>query len=126
MQVTGLSLETAMAQYDLKHSELFWEKALDTKLLLAWNSRTIMLAFRGTASLANALADLQARPCTWPAHACTAPLPVLLLRRAMHVHNRTCYRKGQACICVASRPGAQCTPQSRAATGNSPWCTWAS
>ena len=61
VQVKGLSLETAMAQYDLKHSELFWEKALDTKLLLAWNSRTIVLAFRGTATLANALADLQAR-----------------------------------------------------------------
>ena len=51
-----------MALYKLEHSELFWEKALDTKLLLAWNRDTIMLVFRGTASLANALADLQVRP----------------------------------------------------------------
>ena len=36
-----------MALYGLEHSELFWEKALDTKLLLAWNRRTILLAFRG-------------------------------------------------------------------------------
>lgn len=60
LQVTGLSLETAMELYKLQHSELFWEKALDTKLLLAWSQDTIMLAFRGTASMANALADLQA------------------------------------------------------------------
>ena len=56
-----LTLGTAMALYGLEHSELFWEKALDTKLLLAWNAHTIVVAFRGTASLSNALADLQAR-----------------------------------------------------------------
>ena len=50
-----------MGLYGLEHSEVFWEKALDTKLLLAWNARTIVVAFRGTASVANALADLQAR-----------------------------------------------------------------
>ncbi|KAK9902044.1 hypothetical protein WJX75_002353 [Coccomyxa subellipsoidea] len=55
-----LSLDTAMSLYGLEHSELFWEKALDTKLLMAWNKHTIVLAFRGTASFANALADLQA------------------------------------------------------------------
>jgi hypothetical protein len=60
MQVKGCSLEMGMALYGLQHSELFWEKALDTKLLLAWSQDTIMLAFRGTASMANALADLQA------------------------------------------------------------------
>lgn len=54
-----LSLDTAMSLYGLEHSELFWEKALDTKLLMAWNKHTIVLAFRGTASFANALADLQ-------------------------------------------------------------------
>ena len=48
-----------MALYGLEHSELFWEKALDTKLLLAWNKDTIVIVFRGTASMANALADLQ-------------------------------------------------------------------
>ncbi|EIE21257.1 alpha/beta-hydrolase [Coccomyxa subellipsoidea C-169] len=55
-----LSLDTAMSLYGLEHSELFWEKALDTKLLMAWNKHTIVMAFRGTASFANALADLQA------------------------------------------------------------------
>ena len=57
-----LSLETAMGVYDLKESELLWEKALDTKLLMAWNDHMMVLAFRGTASVSNALADLQVCP----------------------------------------------------------------
>ncbi|BDA51088.1 probable lipase at N-terminal half [Coccomyxa sp. Obi] len=56
----GLKLEVGMKLLGLEHSELFWEKALDTKLLLAWNNSRILIAFRGTASLANALADVQA------------------------------------------------------------------
>ena len=31
----------------------------DTKLLVSWNDDTIVIAFRGTSSMANALADLQ-------------------------------------------------------------------
>jgi len=54
-----LSLDTAMSLYGLEHSELFWEKRWDTKLLLAWNRNTFVVAFRGTASCANALADVQ-------------------------------------------------------------------
>ena len=48
-----------MKLYNLEKSELFWEKALDTKMLLAWNDTCMVLVFRGTASMANALADLQ-------------------------------------------------------------------
>ena len=57
-----LSLDTAMSLYGLEHSELFWEKKRDTKLLLAWNRNTFVVAFRGTASFANALADVQVSP----------------------------------------------------------------
>jgi hypothetical protein len=49
-----------MALYGLENSELFWEKALDTKLLMSWSRHVVVIAFRGTASMANALADLQA------------------------------------------------------------------
>ena len=56
---TTLKLEVAMKLYKLEQSELFWEKALDTKLLIAWNDTDMVLVFRGTASVANALADLQ-------------------------------------------------------------------
>ena len=51
-----------MDVYNLKESELLWEKALDTKLLMAWNDHMMVLAFRGTASVLNALADLQVCP----------------------------------------------------------------
>jgi hypothetical protein len=56
-------LETAMGLYDLTDFELMWERAMDTKCLLAWNPKTHtgVICFRGTASLANVLADLQAR-----------------------------------------------------------------
>ena len=52
-----------MSLYGLEESELFWEKKHDTKLLLAWNRNTFVVAFRGTASLANALADIQVLTC---------------------------------------------------------------
>lgn len=56
---TSLNLGVAMRLFHLEKSELFWEKALDTKMLMAWNDKSMVLAFRGTASVANALADLQ-------------------------------------------------------------------
>ena len=57
-------LETAMGLYDLTDFELIWEPAMDTKCLMAWNPRThvAVLAFRGTASMANVFADLQVSP----------------------------------------------------------------
>ena len=33
----------------------------DTKALLAWNGETVVLSFRGTASLQNACSDIQVR-----------------------------------------------------------------
>ncbi len=101
-QVQGLSLKTAMALYGLTHSELFWEKALDTKLLMAWNAHTIVVAFRGTASLSNALADLQA--CTAaPSHRRAA---VFLLMCA----GTACFSPTYLTHAQASRLGcAQCS-----------------
>ena len=48
-----------MSLYDLKHSELFWELELDTRCLVAWSSTKIVVSFRGTASMRNAVADMQ-------------------------------------------------------------------
>ena len=39
--------------------EIFWEKSLDTKCLMAWSRKEIILVFRGTASLLNVVADMQ-------------------------------------------------------------------
>ncbi|KAK9813862.1 hypothetical protein WJX73_002319 [Symbiochloris irregularis] len=57
-----LSLEEGMSFYGLTSSELFWERASDTKMLMAWNRNTVVVAFRGTASINNAWSDLQAYP----------------------------------------------------------------
>ncbi|KAL0035255.1 hypothetical protein WJX79_008828 [Trebouxia sp. C0005] len=58
------SIETALGLFGLDKYELMWEKAEDTKVLLAWNTNTVLVSFRGTASLANALADIQ----VWMSH----------------------------------------------------------
>lgn len=49
----------------LEKYEMIWEKSLDTKSLLAWNKHTILLAFRGTASLSNVKADIQVSLHFW-------------------------------------------------------------
>ncbi|KAK9817450.1 hypothetical protein WJX74_010198 [Apatococcus lobatus] len=43
----------------LDQHELIWEHHLDTKVLLGWGPGGVAVAFRGTASLRNALSDLQ-------------------------------------------------------------------
>lgn len=55
----GADIEVALNLYKLDHFELLWAPAEDTKCIMAWNRDTIVLAFRGTASLSNVLADLQ-------------------------------------------------------------------
>ena len=59
-----LSLEEGCSLFSppLEHYELFWEKSLDTKMILAWSRQMIVMSFRGTASLANVVADLQVDP----------------------------------------------------------------
>lgn len=56
---TILTLETAMSLYGLTESESFWEMKQDTRCLVSWGSGNVVVAFRGTASIKNALADLQ-------------------------------------------------------------------
>ncbi len=58
-QKTVLDLAFAMGMYDLTDSELFCEVKRDTRCLMGWNDSTIVLSFRGTASMTNALSDLQ-------------------------------------------------------------------
>ena len=73
-----------MGVYNLKESELLWEKALDTKLLMAWNDHMMVLAFRGTASVSNALADLQVCPA-FPCEICMSWGSLLCVLRAKTV-----------------------------------------
>ena len=48
-----------MAMYKLEHVQLFWERSLNTKVVVAWSRHMLVLTFRGTASIRNAVADLQ-------------------------------------------------------------------
>ncbi|KAK9804066.1 hypothetical protein WJX73_001449 [Symbiochloris irregularis] len=52
-------IRLGMLQYGLTHIEDFWSEQLDTKVLVAWQRNLVLLAFRGTASLANAKSDLK-------------------------------------------------------------------
>ncbi|DBB01839.1 TPA: hypothetical protein ACH3X1_000447 [Trebouxia sp. C0004] len=56
---TVLDLPTALSLYGLMHSELFWELQTDTRCLMGWSQDKIVVSFRGTASMKNAVADMQ-------------------------------------------------------------------
>jgi Lipase (class 3) len=55
------TLDAALQLYDLTHHRILYHKKQDAKCLAAWNpeTRTIVFSFRGTASMANALADIK-------------------------------------------------------------------
>ena len=79
-----LSFEDGMGLFKLEHFHLFWDNKkgldstikiddtmgtvegakmdpkMDTKCLVAWSKDTILLSFRGTASMSNVISDLQA------------------------------------------------------------------
>lgn len=56
-------LAAAMALWGLTDIESFWCPQLDVKAVLGWNQDQVVLAFRGTASFANALSDLKVSLC---------------------------------------------------------------
>lgn len=53
-------LKTGMGSFGLSDMETFWDTRYNMKATLAWNKTTVVLAFRGTASWANAFSDLKA------------------------------------------------------------------
>ena len=59
---TTLHVDTALSLYKLTRSQSFWETKQDTRCLVGWGNNTVVVAFRGTASMKNALADLQVCP----------------------------------------------------------------
>ena len=48
-----------MDAWGLTDVQSFWDRSRDTRALLGWSSSTVVLAFRGTASLKNALSDIK-------------------------------------------------------------------
>lgn len=60
-----IGLPSAIRQYPLQ----LWERRLDTKALIAWNQKTVVLSFRGTATFSNVLADLSVSSMEGPGFA---------------------------------------------------------
>ena len=53
-----------MGMFGLDHVQLFWERSLDTKVLIGWSANTVVISVRGTASLRNFVADIQVPTCS--------------------------------------------------------------
>jgi len=55
------TLDVALGLYDLTHHRILFYEKQDAKCLVAWNpeTRTIVFSFKGTASMANVLADIK-------------------------------------------------------------------
>ncbi|KAK9808474.1 hypothetical protein WJX73_010216 [Symbiochloris irregularis] len=52
-------LAKCMQLFDLEDIHMFWDPTLETKAIMGWSKKTVVLAFRGTASITNALSDLR-------------------------------------------------------------------
>ena len=50
-----------MDMYGLSTMQHFWEPKKDNRVLMAWNANTVVIAFRGTATLKNAQTDMAVR-----------------------------------------------------------------
>ncbi|GMH89338.1 hypothetical protein TL16_g11425 [Triparma laevis f. inornata] len=60
------ALAMGMEQYDLEYYRVFHEALSESKVVVAWNSRgIIVVSFRGTAAIANALTDISCCRTTW-------------------------------------------------------------
>ncbi len=54
------SLDFALGLYKLEDLEMMWERRWDTVALVGWGPGRIVVVFRGTTTLKNVYADLQA------------------------------------------------------------------
>ena len=73
-----------MAMFGLHEVQLFWERSLDTRVLVGWRDNMIVLSFRGTASLKNAFADIQVRCCLLSGHFSCRPVRCAIPRAVEH------------------------------------------
>ena len=62
MPMTASMFATSSTRLSAYDKNVATQRALDSKALIAWNEDTVVLAFRGTASLANLWADLHVNP----------------------------------------------------------------
>jgi hypothetical protein len=91
--------------FGLDHFELLLEKALDTRVLLAWGPTSVVLSFRGTSSWTNLKADLSA----WlTGEACMLAMLCRWLRRECVAWCQVFTFSAVACECSLSCTGPSC------------------
>jgi hypothetical protein len=56
-----LSVEEALELYELKHFDCIEEKETDSKVVFGWNDALLVVAFRGTKTVANVITDIKVR-----------------------------------------------------------------
>ncbi|KAL6767805.1 hypothetical protein ACKKBF_B36685 [Auxenochlorella protothecoides x Auxenochlorella symbiontica] len=93
---TSVALKTAMELYHLEEYEMIWEERVDTLCLLAWGPGTVVVAFRGTASMAGLIADMKIWRTPWPPAAGT-----WRSRPKVHTGFLHCYRSGELDVRLA-------------------------
>ena len=103
-----VGLEPAMSLYGLSHSKMLWEQLLDTKCLVCWGQGVVVVAFRGTASMKNALADIKViwEVETKKENTCA---PAVHRRPAVSIHQcarRSCAYQHRAGCQAGSNPSA--------------------
>lgn len=64
---------TATKLFGLEHFDIVWEKKTNAKAVIGWNASTVVVAFRGTASVSNLLSDLQVWRVRHPKDSSGAP-----------------------------------------------------
>lgn len=52
-------MEHAMQFYGLSKRRMFYDRSIETKILIAWSASTIVLSFRGSITRANYVADVK-------------------------------------------------------------------
>ena len=80
--------------------QMFREPSVDTKVIVASGPDTIVIAFRGTASWANVVSDLQVRSC-WRGR-CILPIG-LRMKCGQYVDPVTAGSRRCDCVTSASR-----------------------
>ena len=61
-RLVAAEIEFSMALFALEKRHLFYDRGTQTKVVIAWNADTVVLAARGTAERSNVLEDAKARP----------------------------------------------------------------
>lgn len=82
-------IEHGLAMFDLTDWELIYEPKTDTKALLAWGNNNLVISFKGTSSMENAITDINFLKCIHPPrrwHSMSTIWGLSLFKNIVRVH----------------------------------------